>query len=98
MAAGVVGSDHVLRLVVLHADIPVARVQWAFTRRWPTALFCPATALPPPFVFNPVDAARLGLARRGTEPLRVVIMAQHAPVKPCAPAPMHRDPLPFTVG
>ena len=75
MAGMATGAGGALVLVG-HADIGRADVVRALSRRWPgAAVGDPAAALPS-WIMSAEDAAELARARRGAEPLRVVVAAQ----------------------
>lgn len=96
--AGMVDSTGSALLLVRHPDLSQAAVARAIARRWPGARCCapdPAMALPD-FDFCPEAAATLACARRGVEPLRVVIMPRMEKRSATPPAE-YEQPLPFIV-
>ncbi len=74
--AGMATGAGVALVLVGHAGVGRAEVVRALSRRWPgVAVGDPAAALPS-WIMSADDAAELARARRGAEPLRVVVAAQ----------------------
>lgn len=91
---GMVGADLRAALLVIHPSLPRVIVERVLQRRWRTAKF--DTDNDPDFVFTADLAATLGRARRGTEPLRIVVMPQRPRTGgPPAPEQVTMDPLPL---
>lgn len=85
------GRAHVL---VRHMELPATLATGAMTRRWPKARCVDSGEMGPRFFFSAADAAAVGRARRGVEPLRVVVLAQRAR-RPRHAASGEREPMPW---
>ena len=74
--AGMATAQGIALVLVGHAGVARAEVVRALSGRWPgAAVGDPAAALPS-WIMSAEDAAELARARRGAEPLRVVVAAQ----------------------
>jgi hypothetical protein len=69
-------GDGTALLLIRHAGIGRAVIADALRRRWPDALGGDVGAASPSWTFTTRDAAELARARRGVEPLRIVVLAQ----------------------
>ncbi len=76
--AGMAPGDGTALLLIRHAGIGRAVIADALRRRWPDALVGDVGAASPSWTFTTRDAAELARARRGVEPLRIVVLAQRA--------------------
>lgn len=85
------GRAHVL---IRHMELPATLAVRTMMRRWPKARYVDSSEMGPRFFFSPADAAALARARRGVEPLRVVVLAQR-PRRPRQAASGGRDPMPW---
>jgi hypothetical protein len=65
-------------VLVTHEGIDRHEIEAVLRRRWPNAVVKGVEQEAPTVAMSPADAADLGLCRRGVEPLRIVIMPQHA--------------------
>ena len=74
--AGLVTGGGVALVLVGHAGVGRAEVVRTLSRRWPGAAVGDLAAAPPSCLMSAEDAAELARARRGAEPLRVVVAAQ----------------------
>lgn len=101
VALGMVAADRRLHLLFVHPGLPAATVEQAIRRRWPAADF---PGPPPSFSWSVEDTIALALARRGVEPIRVVVLRQGGGLPqaefspPDATSAASREPLPFVVG
>jgi hypothetical protein len=75
--AGMASGDHTALLLVIHEGIDRGEVQNVLCARWPAVVVKSLENEEPTVAMSPADAADLGRCRRGVEPLRVVVMAQH---------------------
>ena len=76
--AGMAAGDGTALVLVRHPGIARAEVADVLGRRWPDAAVGDAVALEPSWAMATEDAADLARARRGVEPLRIVVPAQRA--------------------
>jgi hypothetical protein len=76
MAAG----DGSVWLLIRHPGVTRAEIADALRSRWPGAVVGDAGAAEPSWEISSVeDAVELARARRGVEPLRIIILAQRNP-------------------
>ena len=76
--AGMAGGDHTALVLISHEGIDRPEVQDVLHSRWPDASVKELEREEPAVAMAPAGAADLGRCRRGIEPLRIVIMPQHA--------------------
>jgi hypothetical protein len=76
--AGIASGDGTALLLIRHAAITRAEVADVMRRRWPGTFIGDAGSLSPSWQFGVEDAAELGRARRGVEPIRLIVLAQRA--------------------
>ena len=76
--AGMAAGDGTALLLIRHEGISRAEVGEVLRGRWPVAPIGDVGAVPPSWTFAVEDAAELARARRGVEPLRIVVLAQRA--------------------
>jgi hypothetical protein len=69
-------ADGKAMLLVRHPGIGKAEIAEALRRRWLHALVEDAVEMSPVWDFGIDDAVELARAKRGVEPLRIVVMAQ----------------------
>ena len=74
--AGIATITGVALVLVGHAGVGRAEVGDMLRRRWPGAAIGDADEALPSWIMSAEDAAELARARRGAEPLRVVVAAQ----------------------
>jgi hypothetical protein len=74
--AGMASADGTALLLIRHPGVGRAEVADALCRRWPGAVVGDAGSLSPSWEMPVEDAVELARARRGVEPLRVVVLAQ----------------------
>jgi hypothetical protein len=77
-AAGMATGDAAALLLIRHAGVERAEVAAVLRRRWSAAAIGEVGAAEPSWSLSTADAAELARARRGVEPLRIVILAQRA--------------------
>jgi flavin-binding protein dodecin len=71
-------ADRTAVVLIRHPGIARAEVADVLIRRWPDAIIGDVGSLSPTWEFAIEDAVELARARRGVEPLRVVVLAQRA--------------------
>ena len=71
-------GDGAALLLIWHAGVERAEVAAILRRRWSAAVIGEVVAAEPSWSLFTADAAELARARRGVEPLRIVILAQRA--------------------
>ena len=71
-------GDGAALLLIRHAGVERAEVAAVLRRRWPAAAIGEVGAAEPSWSLSTADAAELARARRGVEPLRIVVLAQRA--------------------
>ena len=76
--AGMATSTGVALVLVGHAGVGRAEVGDMLRRRWPGAAIGDVDEALPSWIMSAEDAAELARARRGAEPLRVVVPAQRS--------------------
>lgn len=76
--AGMATSDSEVLLLVRHAGIDRGEVADILQRRWPGAIVGDVGTLAPSWEMPVENAVELARARRGVEPLRIVVLAQRA--------------------
>lgn len=76
--AGMIGGDHRALVMISHQGIDRREVLGVLCRRWPDIALKDLEHEEPTVAMLADDAADLGRCRRGIEPLRIVIMPQHA--------------------
>lgn len=94
--AGMATAEGEACVLVRHPMLGAPAVQGVMRRRWPSMTVEPADECMPGFDWRTEDAVSLGLARRGMEPVRIVVMPQrdrHS-VRPADPSPWC-DPMPL---
>ena len=74
--AGMASADRTAVVLVRHGGIDRAEVADVLHRRWPDAAIGDVGSLSPSWEFAIEDAVELARARRGVEPLRIVVLAQ----------------------
>jgi len=74
--AGMAGSDGRGSLLIRHPGVSTTEVAEAITRRWPDAILLESASASPLWEMCVADAAALARAKRGVEPLRIVILPQ----------------------
>jgi hypothetical protein len=74
--AGMASGDNTTLLLIRHTDIGRAEVGDVLCRRWPDVVLRDVAAALPCWDFTIEDAVELGRARRGVEPLRIVVLPQ----------------------
>lgn len=65
-------------LLIRHPALTRAEVADVLRRRWPDLTFSNVGTVPPTWEMTVEDAVELACARRGVEPLRVVVLPQRA--------------------
>ena len=76
--AGTLGADGIAVMHCGHDGLARGEVAAVVSRRWPGAVVLGVeTAAPPSVAWCLEDRVALGLLRRGAEPLRVLVQAQH---------------------
>ena len=70
-------GDHAA-VLIRHEGLGRAEVVEVLRRCWPDAAVTDVPTLPPPWDFGTEDALELARTRRGTEPLRIVVLPQLA--------------------
>jgi len=99
--AGMANGDGAALLLIRHVDIDRAEIAEVLHGRWPGSVVGDVGEASPTRPFAVEDAAELARARRGVEPLRIVVLAQRAantgerrrtaadePAEPIAPMPI----------
>jgi hypothetical protein len=76
--AGVAFGNGTALLLIRHPVVALAEVGDVITRRWPDAIIRQGISASPCWAMSVQDAVELGRARRGVEPLRVVVLPQRA--------------------
>jgi hypothetical protein len=76
--AGIASADGTAVLLVRHPGIGRAEVVEVLRRRWPDVEAGDVAAGAPPSAWSVEDVVELARARRGAEPLRVVVLPQRA--------------------
>lgn len=76
--AGMATGDGTALLFFRHTGVDRAAIAQVLGKRWPSSVVGDVGAKPPSWTFAAEDAAELARARRGVEPLRVVVLAQRA--------------------
>jgi hypothetical protein len=74
--AGMVSGDGTALILVRHPGITRCEVADILYRRWPDAAVADVGSVSPSWRMSVEDAAEIARARRGVEPLRVIILAQ----------------------
>jgi hypothetical protein len=74
MAAG----DGTAWLLIRHPDVARAEIADALRSRWPGVVVGDVGALEPSWEMSIGEVVELARARRGVEPLRIVVLAQRA--------------------
>jgi hypothetical protein len=74
--AGMATGDDTAFVLVRHPGVARQEVAAALRRRWPAAVVREVGAAEPSWSMSVEDAAELARARRGVEPLRIVVLAQ----------------------
>jgi hypothetical protein len=72
-----IGGDHTALVLVTHEGVDRSEGQDLLHYRWPDVVVKALENEEPIVAMSPADAADLGRYRRGVEPLRIVVMAQH---------------------
>lgn len=80
--AGMASADRTAVVLVRHAGLERAEVADVLHRRWPDAAIGDVGSLSPSWEFAIEDAVELACARRGVEPIRLVILPQRSPASP----------------
>ncbi len=76
--AGMATGDGVAFVLVRHPGVERPEVAAVLRKRWPAAVITVVGASEPSWAMSMEDAAELARARRGLEPLRIVVLAQRA--------------------
>lgn len=74
--AGMAFGNSTALLLIRHPVVALAEVGDVFTRRWPDATIQQGISASPCWAMSVEDAVELGRARRGCEPLRIVVLPQ----------------------
>ena len=74
--AGMAAGDGTAWLLIRHPGIARVEIADALRKRWPSAVVCDAGTMEPCWTLAVEDALELARARRGVEPLRVVVLGQ----------------------
>jgi hypothetical protein len=74
--AGMATGDSTVFVLVRHPGLTRQEVAAVLRRHWPAAVVGEVGAAEPSWSMPVEDAAELARARRGVEPLRIVVMAQ----------------------
>jgi hypothetical protein len=95
--AGLVGADGILVLHIRHDALPADAVTSMIRRRWPAAYIARANVLS--FDWTMADRLELAMARRGTEPIRVILAPQgwHSEFEPPSPDSCVIEPMPVSL-
>ena len=81
--AGMAFGNSTALLLIRHPVVALAEVGDVITRRWPDAVIRQGISASPCWAMSVEDAVELGCARRGVEPLRVVVLPQRASLAGC---------------
>jgi hypothetical protein len=76
--AGMAAGDRTALVLVRHPGVTRGEAAQVLRRRWPSAAIGDVWAASPSWEMPVEDAAQLARARRGVEPLRIVVLAQRA--------------------
>jgi hypothetical protein len=96
--AGMATGDGTAHVFVRHPGVAREEVAAVLHKRWPAALVGVVGASEPSWALSVKDAAGLARARRGVEPLRIVVLARRvadtagAAARDSAPPP---EPMPI---
>jgi hypothetical protein len=71
-------GDGGMLVMIRHPGIPRCEVADVLCRRWPDAAAADVGSVSPSWRMRITDAIELARARRGVEPLRIIILAQQA--------------------
>ena len=74
--AGMAFGNSTALLLIRHPVVALAEVGDVITRRWPDAVIRQGISASPCWAMSVEDAVELGRARRGCEPLRIVVLPQ----------------------
>jgi hypothetical protein len=86
-------GDGTALVLIRHAGIDRAKVADVLHRRWPDAIVGNVRSLSPSWEFAIEDAVELACARRGVEPLRIVVLPQRVH-HPSGAQPVTVEPMP----
>jgi hypothetical protein len=75
--AGMASADRTVSLLIRHPAITRSEAAEVLRQRWPGTAITEVGAVEPSWSPKTEDAVEIALARRGVEPIRVVILAQH---------------------
>ena len=74
--AGMATGDDTAFLLMRHPGVTRHEVAAVLRKRWPAAVVGEVGAVEPSWSMSVQDAAELARARRGVEPMRIVVLAQ----------------------
>jgi hypothetical protein len=92
--AGMAFGDGTALLLIRHSAVALAEVADVVVGRWPDAILREGTSASPCWSLAPEDAIGLARARRGVEPLRVVVLPQRVHQQHGSP-PVTVEPMPM---
>ena len=99
--AGMATCDGTAFVLVSHPGMARSEVAKVLRKRWPAAVLQDAGAAEPHWSMSTEDAAEVARIRRGVEPLRIVVLPQHAAAAAAADkigrngAPVMVEPMPI---
>lgn len=94
--AGLITAEGSGLVLIRHPGLRHAQVEAVMRRRWPSMSAACARVSEPSFLWQTRDAVLLGIARRGIEPVRIVVMPQRQTPAPDREAPLWwQDPMPL---
>lgn len=100
--AGMAAGDDAALVLLRHPGITRAEIAEVLGSRWPDAAVVDVGARSPSWPMTAHDAAELARARRGVEPLRILVLAQRAASRARvgqerAASPPVVEPMPFVL-